>query len=408
MNDLPSTILLQQLGARPKGGEDLEVFGKEAANKYVRGTSRTLTEAVVETVKQAGLSPEQVRRVVEFANVDAFLQEFRKEGQKHKVIEFAGGPANYPDVLRDLNDGGGGTVYDTGSSDYNAPPPDLAKTANRNRDRLGTENVKLAQAFQAEDTPIPFENPWQESIELREKLAAAHAGVSSALSSLEVHYVDVLDHLYGLVKQAALGGTTLGEIVAAWSSVNQEPIFMKAAFSQLTPRLLDGGVFPSRGAIGESLVKTAAAGLVNTEHPLISTYTDFCDTLTKLAKTRKVQEELGSALGTMNTFVQKLAAGGIVGTTWEGLKRGGEIAGTGGKVVGEKLFGQGSKGAKATEWAAQKGVQYGIPLAALETAHEHLTQSPTTQRASRVVAEHMPVYLSQAARERRYRIQQGM
>jgi len=407
MNDLPSTILLQQLAARSKGGEDLEVFGKEAASKYLTGRVKTLTEAVVDTVKTAGLSPEQVKRVVEFANTDAFLQEFKKEGA-HKVIEFSGGPANYSDVLKDLNDGGGGTVMDTGSSDYDTPPPDVAKTAARNADRMQLENTKLAAAFRVEEKPIPYADPMQDSIELREKLASAYDGVSSTLSSLEVHYTDVLDHLHDRVKQAVLGGTTLGEIVAAWSAVNDEPAFMKAAFAQLTPRLLDGGVFPSRGAIGESLTKTAASGLVNTEHPLVSHYGEFCDTLVKLAKTRRVQGELANSLDNITTFIQKVAKAGILPRAWAGLQRAGDVAGKGGERAGSWLFGAGTPAAQATGKATRLGVTYGTPLVGAEIAHEHLTQRPTARKVTQTVSSHLPTYMSRAARERRYRIQQGM
>jgi hypothetical protein len=413
MNDLPSTILLQQLIARPKGGEDLEVFGKEASSRYLSGRSPTLTEAVVDTVKSAGLSPEQVKRVVEFANTDAFLQEFKKEGRVHKVVEFDGGPANYSDVLKDLNDGGGGSALDSGSGDYDTPPPNVAKTASANADRLGLEHVKLAQAFAVEEQSIPYENPMQDSIEMREKLAAAYDGVSSSLSSLEVHYTDVLDHLAHEVKQAALGGTSLGEIVTAWSVVSDEPTFMKAAFEQLTPRLLDGGVFPSRGAIGESLTKTASfiSGMVNTEHPLIRHYGEFCETLTKLARTRAVQQEIYEGLNNITTFIQKLAAGpskGLVGAAWKNLNVAAEHAGRGGEVVGDILFGKGTNAAKMTGKVTKGAVKWGVPALAAEEAHEYGTQSPKARRVTYAVASHLPTYMSESARYRRAKIQRGL
>lgn len=54
---------------------------------------------------------------MEFANTTAYLTEFRKEGMGHKYIDFGeGGPANPSTVLQDLNDGGGGTVFDTGKT----------------------------------------------------------------------------------------------------------------------------------------------------------------------------------------------------------------------------------------------------------------------------------------------------
>lgn len=128
MHDMPSVTLLQQSHAIPKTGEELEVLGKHAAKQYAGGACETLNEAVVETVKHAGLSPEQVRRVIEFANVNAYLTEFGKEGSAHKYIEFHGGPADPAEVLRDLNDGGGGTIFDRGLADYSIQP-EAPKTA---------------------------------------------------------------------------------------------------------------------------------------------------------------------------------------------------------------------------------------------------------------------------------------
>jgi hypothetical protein len=325
MNDLPSTALLQQANARSISGEDLEVFGKEAASRYTGGRSQTLNEAVVETVKHAGLSPEHVKRVVEFANTNAFLHEFRKEGD-HKVVEFQGGPANYSDILKDLNDGGGGTVFDAGSSDYEGPPPALAKTAAANEDRLGVGDVKLASAFGIDEKPIPYAEPLQDSLELKEKLASLYEGVSSSLSSLETHYIDVCDHLYGEVKEAALSGTTLSQIVAAWSTVNDDPVFIKAAFQQMTPRLLQGEVFASKEAIGESLIKMANVGIVNPKHPLVETYGEFCETLSKLAGARQVQQETLQSLDQISTFLKAAVRGGLAGKAWRGAKEYAEAA----------------------------------------------------------------------------------
>ena len=73
MHDLPAVFLLQQEHAKAKSGEELEGFGKQAAWQYVTGKAPTLNEAVVETIKHAGLSPEQVKRVIEFANVRSNL-----------------------------------------------------------------------------------------------------------------------------------------------------------------------------------------------------------------------------------------------------------------------------------------------------------------------------------------------
>ena len=57
MHDLPFQSLLQQSHSRPVSGEELETFGKKAADLYSKGEG-DLTQAVVETIKHAGLSPE--------------------------------------------------------------------------------------------------------------------------------------------------------------------------------------------------------------------------------------------------------------------------------------------------------------------------------------------------------------
>ena len=143
MHDLPSVMLLQQSHAVPRSGEELEVLGKYAAKKYIEGACGNLSDAVVETVKHAGLSPEQVKRVVEFANTDAYLTEHRKEGEA-KYVTFEGGPADPAEVLRDLNDGGGGTVFDRGLADYSLPP--LSKTASSTRQERNTAALEKVAA----------------------------------------------------------------------------------------------------------------------------------------------------------------------------------------------------------------------------------------------------------------------
>jgi hypothetical protein len=140
---------------------------------------------------------------------------------------------------------------------------------------------------------------------------------------------------------------------------------------------------------------------------LVQHYSEFCNTLTKLAKTRHVQEEVHGALNSITTFIQKFAAGKVQ-SVWEGLKRGGEIAGKGGERAGEVLFGKGAPAAKHLGTATRAGVTYGVPLLGAEIAHEHMTQGPIGSRVTRAASEHLPVYMSQAARERRYRVQQGM
>jgi hypothetical protein len=307
MNDLPSVTLIQQSKASPKTGEELETLGKEAAAHYFT-TGDDLTVSVIETVKKAGLSPEQVRRVAEFANTEAFLREFKKEGSTHRVIEFEGGPADVSIILKDLNDGGGGTVFDKGDGDYAAPPPDVEKTASVNMDRLGHFDAELQRAFGVEQPNIPFAEPLRDAYDMKHKIAGVYDELQSELSALETMHLDVCDSLYNEVKQASLGGLPLGDMLRAWQTSTTEPVFVKVAFQMLTPRLVGEEVFSSKTGIAESLEKTAAVGLVNPEHPLVTKYQDFCDNLSKMAQIRAVcDDELAPSLDTLNTFLKQAA-----------------------------------------------------------------------------------------------------
>lgn len=237
MHNLPFQAQLQESHARPVSGEELETFGKKAAEYYSKGEG-DLNQAVVETVKHAGLSPEQVRRVVEFANTAAYLTEFKKESSPHRVVEFQGGPADPAAVLQDLNDGGGGSTYDRGLLDYSSPPGE-SKTASAAAEQA------FAAALSRPELPLRQHNPFGEVIELKDKLASLYDHETSILSGLEGMYMDLSEQLYGHVKQAAMSGATLGEVLQAWLPFVNDPVYVKTAFSLIGPRLVQEEVFRS-------------------------------------------------------------------------------------------------------------------------------------------------------------------
>lgn len=399
MSDLPSSALAQQAHATPMTGEQLEVMGKHASKRYLNGECH-LTEAVMETVKHAGLSPEQVRRVVEFANTDAFLQEFRKEGRQHRVVEFEGGPADYAAILQELNGGGGGTVFDKHANDYNYPPTDAARLESRNQDRLGVEETKLAEAFAVQGQEIPFEDPLREAYDARAKLAGAQEELISEIGMLEGHYLDVVERLFGNVKQASYEGATLGQIVGAWGQVTDNPDFVKAAFQQLTPRLLQNGVFSSKADIGDSLMKTASVGVLNKEHPLLSDFHEYCSVLSKLAEDRAAQQEVETHLSVLTGFLKEAGlfdlakkTPGLIPRVLEKAEQASVHAGKGGKAVGEALFGSGSKGAKNTEALARGAVKYAPHVVgglAAESAYQHARYNPAVRAATNFALSRVP------------------
>lgn len=315
-HDLPQQALLQQSAARPRSGEELETLGKHAAAQYMSGCATTLNDAVVETIKHAGLAPEQVRRVCEFANTDAFIQSFRKEGAVAKYVSFDGGVASYPEVLKDLNDGGGGTVFDRGMADYSEPPMKLASVRRQSGPLEKTASAAeddgddiLKQAFQVTERAeaIPFHRPLQDVEDLQDKLASARDGATADLSAMETVLLGVVDEMYGHVKQAALSGTPLGYVVQAWDqALAPDPEFVKAAWAEIGPRLVDDGVC-GWDQLGSSLEKTAGSqALVRETHPIVTSFASYCDGIQKLAHIRATRQEYLDGISQLNNFTRQV------------------------------------------------------------------------------------------------------
>lgn len=305
MSDLPNHGLYQQSHARPKTGEELEVLGKTASTKWLAGKSDSLNDAVVETVKSAGLSPEQVKRVCEFANTDAFLKEFKKEsGVNHKVVDFDGGPADPASVIQSLNSGGQGTVMDPGMGDYDHPPTEKRASSLK-------EDAVLAQQF-GFDPGIPFEEPLRDVMDMRDKLAGAYEHLSSQLSGLEIMAEDASEVLYQQVKQAALNGASLGDIAQVLEVGAPDAVFLKIAFEQFTPRLLTEGVYSHISEALASMDKVASRRVVDRSHPLVTCISEFAESLSKLAHTRAACQELNETQAAATAFLKSAGKEGLL------------------------------------------------------------------------------------------------
>lgn len=416
MNDSPIQTVLQQRDARPVSGEHLEVLGKKAAADWVMGKYASLNEAIVNTVRSERLSPEQVCRVVEFTNGDAYLQEFRKEGS-HKVVHFDCGPADPSQVLQDLNDGGGGSVYDRGTLDFSMHPSTAkhaaAYRAEESMDKTAaaeepgvpglpklTKLPELPKHAHYEDqmwglfgngkpAPMTFAEPLRPLIDLNHKLAGACDELSSNIDLLELDYAEAGDRLYSQVKQAALEGTTLGDIVNAWATVTSDPVYVKVAFQVMTPRFQRERVFPSLESIGESLTKKASVGNVNPEHLLVTTYADFVDTLNKLASTRAARDEL--ARGVERTSYLLKQGGGVLGAVGKAVKGTSRVIDEVSKPIAHVLVGpEGAKKLAPHLATATKGTALlGAGLAA-NAGVQSVTDRPAVQGATRAVKSIVP------------------
>jgi len=381
--DFPEFGIEQQRHARNVSGEDLEFLGKKASDLYRSGREPTLTKAVVAAVKTAGLSPLQVQRVIEFANTDAFLTAFRKEGQAHRVVDLPGGPAVPTDVLNDLNDGGGGSVSDSGTQDYDAPPePKHASVM--------TEDAFKA-AWGAAEPPTRLADPLREALDTKYKLAAAEEALAFDVSSLERLLGDARDELYFHVKQAALEGFALGDVVAVMAAApSAHPLFMKRAFEVIAPRLEQDGVL-SPSELEASLQKTASGPKTYaSDHVLTQAFEQFSQVLLKLAETVEARNEVATGLNQISSYLNKAAA--AQGGLWQGAK---DLASFAGKHIGdaaesgtELLLGKGSPHAPAVgskvRWAVERAPHLAVAGAGL-AAYRDLKHNRAVQGVLGVV-----------------------
>lgn len=371
MKDTPVLLQVQQQNARPMSGEELETMGKRAACVWGEGRFDDLTEAVTCVIKEAGLSPEQVKRVAEFANVNAFLSEFRKEGTVSKYVDFGEDKlADISRILHDLNDGGdSGEVVDFQIRAYDEQPMEV-KQASACDDHW----VEFfGDPSQSEDYPMA--EPHVEYWAAREKLAGLRDHLTTQLSGLETAYGDVSRTLYGQTKRACVDGVPLGDVIRAWSSVHPDPDLIKCAFELISPGLVKDEVFKRFDGVGESITKTSSARVVNPQHPLVTSYQDWAEVLDKLAEARQEREEVAERLAFLEYQFEK-NAGGVVGA----LRRAAKHTGRAGEAVGRVIGGKGGGAERVLG-----GVGKAVPVAALGAggiaagaeAKQQLEDSPT-------------------------------
>lgn len=377
MDDTPGFLSLQQACATPRSGAELEAMGKQAAAAWGEGTYKTLHDAVVMVVKTAGLSPEQVRRVVEFTNASAYQSEFTKAGSVHKYVDFgAGGPANPSQVLQDLNDGGGGSVFDSGS-DYDFAP---AKVASE-------QDVSF---FGTSEGSVIAPDPLREAVDLHSKLASRVEHLAAQHHGLSGMLQDLAGNLAEQTKQAALDGHPLSEVVYIWENFTEDPDLVKAAFQVVLEPLLESRVFYSTNDVVASLEKqaSAAGSLPDPNHPLASTFREFTEVLSKLAEVDAELHETREGCQQLQDFLRKEAAKGILPQAAQYLHQAAAAMGRGGEAVGNVLLGAGKGRGVGT---AAKALTYAAPaIVGYEAYRRNLKYNPGFQSAKRTAFSVVP------------------
>lgn len=278
-------------------GEQLELMGKQAAANWEHGQHRDLTAAVLAVIKEANLSREQILRVVEHTNLAAYHSAFRKEGSAHKVIEFPGGPADPYAVLKKVAKQNGRQSVEVGINDYAMPPG--TKTASASSDAFAR------MLFPTAEEKKSVKQASADAMHLLTNISGAADSLASQAGHVELMLDSRLNEFYGEVKQAALSGVELGQVMAALSQLRPDESAVKTAFAHVARRLQQDGVFGSFEAIEGSLQKTAAQGLVNLQHPLVQSFAAYASTLDKLAELRAAHQVATQQESHLRRFLQE-------------------------------------------------------------------------------------------------------
>lgn len=297
--------LAQQQAAKNVNPEQLESMGKRAAALYAGG-SRPLNEAVVEIVKEARLAPEQVKRVCEFANTAAYIQEFEKGGAVRNVT-FQGGPADPSFVLKELNDGSSPAIHQVKTASYQ-PPKGHYKTA-------GASDSILAEAFGVSQDLMKTAgvdhalraNRGEEIADMKVRLEGVRDDLMSKFASSGVLFNDVRDDLCASVKQEVMSGSSLGDIATAWAAFSSSTPLLKEAMAMAAHHLVSTGVM-TKGAQMTSLTKTASVSRVpNPEHPVIERFIAFTKVATEHRKLEHAREIVQEQLQDVYRQLKELA-----------------------------------------------------------------------------------------------------
>jgi len=371
----------QQRHSKPVSGSELECFGKSAAADWVAGRFPTVHDAVVSSVKEARLSPEQVRRVVEFANINSYLNLFRKEGGVNKYIDFGeAGPADPSDVLRDLNDGGN-TVSDMGGSEKMGQiTPEGHHVGQVSEAQLFAALFPGAGAEKTASVEARLASSTAELWDVHTKLSHAISEAQGQLGLLQHYAAPAVEEFTSNIKEATRAGHSLGEIVSVLQQFGQDG-HVKSAMLTIMPRL-SSEVFHTSEEVAESFRKEASSvGRPDPDHPLIQSFHGLVASLEKLASAREELEELTGAQARVRAQL-KLASGGLVGKGWHALKSTADWAGKGGEAAGRALFGGDGK---AVGHAA-RALTYAAPVVAGHEVYRRvLKNSPVVSAARSIV-----------------------
>lgn len=320
--DFIESLLAQASSGPQVHPEVLETLGRQASQLFQqKGIS--LNDAIQQVAAaHPELTPEHLKRVVEFANTVTFQEMFQNSADKNVHFEVADPGV----VLRDLKDGGtpshDGKPLNT--DDYNKPPktqeagfPEAEQlfsqqfTSGGNGGTVDMPKVASARL----DNHEMHANPLEDLFDTKLRLEASREKIAAANETMDLMLKQAKEDFYRAVKNEVLDpdGAGLGGVIGVMQKVASFN-HCAPALQNATMRLLEEGVHPE--VLDESLHKQAGS-VVNYNHPIVRTWSAM----------HKLAQELvtsNQALADVDSMLEKTA-----GALASGIK---ETVGVRGKV----------------------------------------------------------------------------
>lgn len=202
--------------------EQLVLLGKTAAHT-AETSGMSLTDAVVRSVGMTKLNEQQVRRVVEAANHEAFHRKFASMDPNMRVVELDGGPADPYAVIERLEAAALPSKVSSASSDYTVGP--------RYTHALSSGSGYGAMTKAAAMQPVHY---------LHEQLRASHDELSGNLAARQCETETAVRKLAAVTQQAVSEGAYFEDLERAWGTLN--PKVATEMLSVLRPPRAPAGV----------------------------------------------------------------------------------------------------------------------------------------------------------------------
>lgn len=284
-------------------GHDLESIGRQIVDISL-GSKEPLESSAVRVLRDRSLNPEQVRRIIEFANTDAVNRVFASTSGDYRMVSIPGGPADPAAVVQALKSIPEGTEMVDKLDDYNYAP---TATYTGSTDYLGI--------------------PESTDDGMEQKVAEAQVGVLS--SRLDAAYRELSDSYQSSLIQASLASSELLKHAEYACKQGASLEMLKEAWASFDPEIADA-VSSDLAAVVDGwqegvVVKTA--GRVNPEHPV-------CKSFAKFASLIRQAEKYAEAAELVREESEKLA----------------NLAVRGAQVLGKAIGGTARGAGNATKW----------------------------------------------------------